>query len=106
MTDPAGEDKDPAANSEKEGENKDTSGSSTVDNKTLQKSEEVSEITFLVTQKNVRSLNSSDRTEVCDCRWDALLISESWKSEKAEVLRRTKTWEQENSQTNTELEYC
>ena len=55
MKDAAGEDKDPAASTKKEGENKDTSGSSTVDNKTLQKSEEENEITFNVMQENVRS---------------------------------------------------
>ena len=86
----AGEDKDPAASSKKEKESKDTSGSSTVDNKTLQKSEEENEITLIVIQKNVRSLNSSDRKEeltceVSDCRCDALLMSESWRSEKAEI---------------------
>ena len=41
-------------------------------------------------QKNVRSLCSSDRAEelareVRDRRWDALLISESWRPEKAEL---------------------
>ena len=41
-------------------------------------------------QKNVTSLCSSDRVaelarEVCDCRWDALLISESWRTGKAEL---------------------
>ena len=46
-------------------------------------------MTFIVIQKNVTSLCSSDRVqelsrEVCDCRWDALLISESWRPGKAE----------------------
>ena len=41
-------------------------------------------------QKNVTSLCSSDRVEelareVCDCRWDALLISESWRPGNAEL---------------------
>ena len=48
------------------------------------------EITFIVIQKNVTSLCSRDRVEelareVCDCRWDALLISESWRPGKAEL---------------------
>ena len=43
-------------------------------------------------QKNATSLCSSDRVEelareVCDCRWDALLISESWRPGKAEPLQ-------------------
>ena len=78
----AGEDNDPVSSSIKEKENKETGGSSIVDNKTLQKSEPEKVITFIVIQKNVRSLNSSDRIEeltceVRDCRWDALLISGS-----------------------------
>ena len=47
-------------------------------------------MTFIWIQKNVTSLCSSDRVEelareVCDCRWDALLISESWRPGKAEL---------------------
>ena len=38
----------------------------------------------------MRSLNSSDKIEefthdVKDCRWDALLLSETWKTDKAEI---------------------
>ena len=58
--------------------------------KTLRRGEDGGEITFIVIQKNVTSLCSSDRVEelareVCDCRWDALLISESWSPGKAEL---------------------
>ena len=48
------------------------------------------EVTFMVLQKSVRLLNSSDRVEelireVQGCRWDALLICDSWRPEKAEI---------------------
>ena len=57
------------------------------------------EVTFLVRQKNVISLISSDRVEelireVEGCRWDALLIRETWRSEKAEI------WETRQGHTN------
>ena len=79
----AKEDKNSAASSKRRKECKDTSGSSIVEEKTLRRSEDGGEITFVVIQKNVTSLCSSDRVEelareVCDCRWDALMISESW----------------------------
>ena len=74
----------------KEKKFKDTSGSSIVEEKTLRRSEDGGGITFIVIQKNVTSLCSSDRVEelareVCDCRWDALLISESRRPGKAEL---------------------
>ena len=59
-------------------------------NKTLRLKEQEKEVTFIVLQKNERSMNSSDRVEklireVEGCRWDALLTSESGRSEKAEI---------------------
>ena len=60
------------------------------------------DITFIVLQKNVRSLNSSERIEELtqgleECRWDAFLISET-----ANNAKDTCSWELENSRTNTE----
>ena len=45
-------------------------------------------------QKNVRSLKTSDRTdeilmEVDGCKWDALLLSETWRPSKAEMWEST-----------------
>ena len=85
--DAANENKDSGDSSIEENESKDQSGRSIEDDKTLQKREPDREVTFIELQKNVRSMNSSDRVEelICevrDCKWDALLISESWKPEK------------------------
>ena len=90
MSGAAKEDKNSAASSKRRKECKDASGSSIVEEKTLRRSEDGGEITFTVIQKNVTSLCSSDRVEelareVCDCRWDALLISESWRPGNAEL---------------------
>ena len=46
--------------------------------------------TFIVLQKNVRSMNSSERLdeltqEEDGCRWDAILISETWRASNAET---------------------
>ena len=54
-----------------------------------QKSEK--DITFIVLQQNVRSLTLSERfeeltQEVEGCRWDAILISETWRANEAEIL--------------------
>ena len=90
MQSAAKKDKNSASSTKRRKECKDTSGSSIVKEKTLRRSEDGGEITFIVIQKNVTSLCSSDRVEelareVCDCRWDALLISESWRPGKAEL---------------------
>ena len=47
-------------------------------------------VIFVVLQTNTRSLTSSDKIEemiheIKDCRWDALLLSETWRSRKAEI---------------------
>ena len=47
-------------------------------------------VTFVVLQKNTKSLNSSDKMEdiihkVEDCKWDALLLSETWRPNNAEI---------------------
>ena len=50
-------------------------------------------VTFVVLQKNTRSLNSSGKKteelirEVQDCRWDALMLSETWRPYKAEIWK-------------------
>ena len=47
-------------------------------------------MTFIVLQKDVRSLNSSERfeeltQEVEGCMWDAILISETWRASNAQI---------------------
>ena len=44
-------------------------------------------MTFVLLQKNVRSSERIEELtqEVEGCRWDAFLISESWRSNKAEI---------------------
>ena len=49
------------------------------------------DITFIVLQKNLRSMHPSGRTEEMiseleGYRWDAILLSEKWRSEKSEIL--------------------
>ena len=55
--------------------------SSTETNKTTSETKGEKDITFIVLPKNVRSLTQ----EVEGCRWDAPLISETWRSNKAEI---------------------
>ena len=52
------------------------------------------DVTFIVLQKNMRSMHSSERIEelVCECelegyRWDAILLSETWRQDKAEMWK-------------------
>ena len=67
---------------------------------TLQKKSEIvtrtkgKDTTFIEQQKNMRSLHSSERIEemVCECelegyRWDAILMSETWRPDKSEIWR-------------------
>ena len=64
--------------------------------------------------KNMRSMHSSERIEemVCELegyRWDAILLSETWRQNKAEIWEthhKHISWEQENTTTNTALEYA
>ena len=51
--------------------------------------------TFIVQQKNMRQIHSSKRIEemVCELegyRWDAILMSETWRPEKSEICERHK----------------
>ena len=67
-----------------------SSSSSTETNKTTSETKCEKDSTFIVLLKNVRSLNSSERfeeltQEMEGCRWDALLISETWRCNKAEM---------------------
>ena len=52
---------------------------------------ESQDVMFIVLQKNTRSLNSSRIDDLLfegqDCKWDAILVSETWRSSEAE------TWE-------------
>ena len=48
------------------------------------------DITFIMLQKNMRSIHSSERIEemVCELegyRWDAILMSETWRPDKSEI---------------------
>ena len=48
------------------------------------------DVTFIVLQRNMRSMHSSERIEemVCELegyRWDALLLCETWRPDKAEI---------------------
>ena len=75
---------------ETESEGKNPCGSSTEKKEALRETTEEQDVTFVVQQKNVTSLNSSHRVEdlireLEGCKWDALLISASWRPEKAEI---------------------
>ena len=48
------------------------------------------DVTFILPQKNMRSVHSSERIEEMICelegyRWDALLLSETWRHDKVEI---------------------
>ena len=50
------------------------------------------DVTFIVLQKNMRSMHSSERVEemVCELdgyRWDALLLCETWRRDKEEIWK-------------------
>ena len=70
--------------------------------------------TFIVLQKNMRSIHSSERIEemVCELegyRWDAILMSETWSPEKSEIWdthQKHIFMRAENTTTNTELALC
>ena len=54
------------------------------------KTDEEKDVTFVLVQKNVRSLTSSDRIEILireveGCKWDAPLQGETWRPSKAEL---------------------
>ena len=94
-----------------ENESKSASSSSTEANKTTNETKNDKDTTFIVLQKNVTSLNSSERfeeltQEVEGCKWDAILISETWRASKCRDCETdTNSWALENSRTNTELEF-
>ena len=59
-------------------------------------------------------MNSSEKieelvTEIEGYRWDAILLNETWRHERAELwetVTNTSTWELENTTTITVLESC
>ena len=66
---------------------------------------------ILILQKNMRSMHSSEKIEemVSELRWDAILLSETWRHEQAEIWEthhKHISWDLENSTTNTESELC
>ena len=57
---------------------------------TTSESKSEKDITFIIVQKNMRSLSSSERSEeltqqVEGCRWDAILICEKLRASNAEI---------------------
>ena len=69
---------------------KDASGSSMNGKKESYEGDNEKDITFVVIQKNVGSMKSTERVvelvgEAEGCKWDALLISEIWRPDKAEI---------------------
>ena len=79
-------DHDEGAGGEKKGAN---SSSSNGRNPTSTK-EDSKDVTFIVLQKNTRSMNSSVRIDemfsgLQGCRWDAILVSETWRPEEEEI---------------------
>ena len=79
----------------------------------LGRKETTEKTTFIVLQKNTRSLNSSEGleelfNEVHQMAWDAILISEIWRQRKEiwETQQGHIMVESGNSPTNTELRYC
>ena len=93
-------------------------GSSSSKNSPQTQKEEMTEkTTFIVLQKNTRSMNSSERSqevfnEVHQMAWDVILISETWRQGK-EIWETQQGhimvesgWNQGNSPTNMESRYC
>ena len=73
-----------------ESESKGTNNSSTKANKITSETKSEIDINFIVIQKTVRSVNSSERfdeltQEVKGCRWDAGLTNETWIARNAEI---------------------
>ena len=97
-----------------ESENTGTNSSSTKANKITSETKSEKDNTFIVIQKNVSSLNSSERfdgliQEVEGCMLDAVLISATGEQALSRFGRHNKdtySWALENSRTNTELEFC
>ena len=59
-------------------------------NQESEKTQKSKDTKFIVLQKNVRSIHSSERIEelVCELegyRWDAMLMSETWRPDKSEI---------------------
>ena len=78
-----------------------SSSSSTELNKITSETTGEKDITFIVLQKNERSMNSSELNEVSTqevegYRWDALLINESYKAEIWRHNKDTYSWELED----------
>ena len=67
-------------------ENVGSSSSSSKISPLIQKEEIYEKTTFIILQKNMRSMNSSERlelfSEVHQARWDVILISETWRQGK------------------------
>ena len=67
-----------------------TQAAAAPEKKSQRETDDEKDVTFVVPEKNARSLNSSDRTEELireaeDCKWDALLLCETWRPNKAEI---------------------
>ena len=73
-----------------ENESKGTRNSSTNAGETTSESKSENDVIFIIVQKNGRSLNSRERfeeltQEVEGCRWNAILICETWRASNAEI---------------------
>ena len=72
------------------------------------------EVTFIILQKNMRSMHSSEKieelvTELEGYRWDAILLNETWRLNGLNFGRHntnTYLWELGNTITNMELGSC
>ena len=87
--------KEPAEKKEQETKRKvrrmpKTQAAAAPEKKSQRETDDEKDVTFVAPKKNARSLNSSDRTEELireaeDCKWDALLLCETWRPNKAEI---------------------
>ena len=83
-------------------------------NEEKQKNGRTKDITFIVLQKNMRSMHSSERIEemICElegCRWDGVLLNETRrpaKSESSETHHKHIFMGAGKYDKNTELELC
>ena len=78
---------------------KDLDSSKTMKKNKESESTKDKDITFIVLQKNMRSMNSSERIEemISDlegCKWDAVLLNETWRPPKSEI------WETHHKRKN------
>ena len=91
---------------------KDLCGSKTIKENMESATTEDKNITYIVLQENMRSMNSSERIEEMireleGYRWDAVLLNETVETSQVINLGDASeaSWERENTETNTGLEF-